>query len=123
LPEAGRGWWAESVPRGVAGLFLLTVSAALVVLLGAQVRALRAVRRDVLQPEVGMTRRLKWLGRMLYAAAIVGALAFGAHQALATMHAQDPCECTVPGQVTSQCSVCCAGSDGWCSYYLYCICL
>jgi hypothetical protein len=60
---------------------------------------------------------------MLYGGAIVGALAFGAQQALATVHAQDPCECTDPGHVTPQCIACCGLDGGWCSYYLYCICV
>jgi hypothetical protein len=70
-----------------------------------------------------MTRTAKWLGRVLYAGSVVAALTFGAQQALATMHAEDPCECTVPGQVTPQCDACCYPDAGWCSYYLYCICL
>jgi hypothetical protein len=70
-----------------------------------------------------MRRTVKWLGRMPYAGAIVGALAFGAQQAVAARHVSDPCVCPQPGQGGEQCDACCHPDAGWCSYYSYCICL
>ena len=69
-----------------------------------------------------MARSVKWLGRALYALGIVGALAFGAQQALAARDAMDPCECPTPGQGGRQCAVCCPEYGGWCSYVYYCLC-
>jgi hypothetical protein len=82
-----------------------------------------AVRRDVIEPEVAMRPTVRWLGRMLYGGAIVGALAFGAQQAVATMHVQDPCECPTVGSY-DECYDCCGYPDGgFCATIHYCICL
>jgi hypothetical protein len=67
-----------------------------------------------------MTRTVKWLGRILYAAAIVGALAFGVQQAWAGWHVNDPCVCPVPFEWG--CVACCGPDGGMCTSQYYCIC-
>jgi len=68
-----------------------------------------------------MARKVKWLAGMLYALAIVAALAFGAQQALAAGNAQDPCVCAHPGS-TGECGECCPPDGGLCLSIHYCLC-
>jgi hypothetical protein len=68
-----------------------------------------------------MIRTAKWLTRAVLAAGIVGALAFGAQQAVAGRHAMDPCVCATPGN-PNQCFVCCGEDGGLCTSGHYCLC-
>ena len=69
-----------------------------------------------------MFRTAKWLTRAVLAAGIVGALAFGAQQAVAARHAMDPCVCARVGSL-DECFVCCGEDGGQCTAGHYCLCL
>jgi len=68
-----------------------------------------------------MVRKVKWLAGAAYALAIVAALAFGTHQALAVRSAQDPCVCATPGS-DWECNDCCDPEWGLCLNTHYCLC-
>jgi hypothetical protein len=70
-----------------------------------------------------MIRTAKWLVRAVFAAGIVGALGFGAQQAVADRNAKDPCVCAHPTS-TNECYECCGLPDGGvCNAGHYCVCL
>lgn len=68
-----------------------------------------------------MIRKAKGLLRLVFAAGIVGALAFGAQQALASRDAMDPCDCATPGSI-NQCNTCCDPAAGVCTSGHVCLC-
>jgi hypothetical protein len=69
-----------------------------------------------------MIRTAKWLVRAVFAAGIVGALGFGAQQAVADRNARDPCVCPTVG-AWDECDECCGLPDGgFCTSGHYCLC-
>jgi len=63
----------------------------------------------------------KWLVRAVFAAGVVGALAFGAQQAVAAWHAKDPCVCPTVWS-WEDCDDCCGPDGGLCTTGHYCVC-
>jgi hypothetical protein len=68
-----------------------------------------------------MRRTTKWLMRAVLAAGIVGALAFGAQQAVADRNARDACDCPTVGSWT-ECDACCGNDGGFCTAGHRCLC-
>jgi len=61
------------------------------------------------------------LGRAAFVMGVVGALAFGAREALRGQGAPGPCNCPTVGS-WDECNECCGGPDGYCTAAHRCIC-